>query len=146
MKLKILAFLTTGLLLGADTPKGNQAAQEVEKAVTALNEAFHSRDADRIRDLITDDYRAVTVYYGEPLDKVRQVKSIPDHQLTEYSPGKIQVTVLGKDAALVRFILVQKGSFRGKPMPAKSFASAVWVRRTNRWQEAFYQETPLPDQ
>ncbi len=40
MKLKVLAILATGLLLGAD----NQAAKEVEKAIKAVNEAFHARD------------------------------------------------------------------------------------------------------
>ncbi len=145
MKRKMLAILATGLLLGADYPRDKQAAKEVEKAITALNEAFHARDVDQIKALITDDYLAVTTYYGGPLNKVGQLKSLPDHKFTEYSPGKIQVTMLSKDTALARFILVQKGTYKGRPMPARSFASAVWVRRAGKWQEAFYQETPLPD-
>jgi hypothetical protein len=87
----------------------------------------------------------VTTYYGEPLDKVGQLKGLPGFVLTEYSTGKLQVTMLGEDAALVRFLLVQKGSYKGKPLPGRSFASAVWVRQAGRWREAFFQETPLPE-
>ncbi len=141
MKMTMLAVLATGLLLGADIPRD----KEVETAITTLNEAFHNRDADRIKALMTDDHLAVTTYYGGPLNKNEQVKSLPDHQFAEYSPGKIEVTMLGRDAALVRYILVQKGTYKGKPLPARSYVSAVWVRRAGKWQEAFYQETPLPE-
>lgn len=145
MKRKMLAVLAVGLLLGADAPPDDPAAREVKKAVAAFNEAFRVRDTARITALMTDDYRAVTTYYGGPMDRAGQVQSLPDHRLSEYSPGTIQVTMLGKDAALARFILVQKGTYKGRSIPARSYASAVWVRRAGRWQEAFYQETPLPE-
>jgi ketosteroid isomerase-like protein len=139
MKPKILAVLAVGLLLGAD----DQPAQEVEKAITALNEAFHARDADKVKALMTDDHVAVTSYYDGPLDRAGQLKCLPDHQLTEYAAGKFKLTSLGKDAVLVTYPLTLKGTYKGKAVPAKNFASAVWVRQEGKWLEAFYQETPL---
>jgi len=65
MKLKLLAILAVGLLLGAE----DQAAKEVEKAITALNEAFQGRDTDKVKALMTKDHVAVTAYYEGPLDR-----------------------------------------------------------------------------
>lgn len=140
---KWLALLALGLLVGADKPKDDPAVKEVEKAITVLNEAFHTRDAGKIKELMTEDHLAVTPYYGGPLDRAGQVKSLADLQLTEYSAGKMRVTMLGKDAALVTYSLTQKGKFKGKELFGKNFASAVWVRREGKWLESFYQETPL---
>jgi len=139
MKLKLLAILAVGLLLGAE----DQAAKEVEKALTALNEAFQGRDPDKVKALMTKDHVAVTSYYEGPLDRAGQLKSLPDIQLTEYAAGKLKVVPLTKDAFLVTYPLAVKGNYKGKELPAKVFASAVWVRRDGKWLEAFYQETPL---
>ncbi len=143
MRLKILAAVAAGLALGADAPREASSAQEVEKAIAALNQAFHLQDAAKVKALMTDDHVAVTPYYGGPLDRAQLLKSIPDHKLTKYAPGKVRVTLLGKEAALVTYPLAMAGTYKGKLVPAKSFASAVWVRRGGRWREAFYQETPL---
>ncbi len=132
------AALAAMLLLGADGP-----TEDVEKAVSALNEAFHKGDADAARRLMTDDHVAVTAYYGGPQDRAEQLKTLPDLKLAEYAAAKTRVSPLGKDAALVTYELTLKGTYKDKEVPRKNFASAVWVKRDGRWQEAFYQETPL---
>ncbi|HKB39930.1 MAG TPA: DUF4440 domain-containing protein, partial [Gemmataceae bacterium] len=66
-----------------------------------------------------------------------------DLKLTEYAAAKTRVTLLDREAALVTYELTLKGTFKGKEVPRKSFASAVWVKRDGRWLETFYQETPL---
>src|SRR5262249_25417629 len=132
-----LAVLAVGLLLGADTPK-DDPAKDVEKAITTLNEAFQKRDATAIKPLLTEDHVAVTVYYSGPQKVSDQIASLPDLKLTEYSPGKLQVTLLGKEAALVTYELTMKGTFKGKEVPRKSYAAAVWVNRGGKWQELHY--------
>jgi uncharacterized protein (TIGR02246 family) len=138
-----LAVLAVGLLLGADTTKDDPAAKDVEKAITTLNEAFQKRDAEAIKPLLTEDHVAVTVYYGGPQAVRDQLASLPDLKLTEYAAGKLQVTLLGKDAALVTYELAMNGTFKGKEVPRKSYASAVWVNRGGKWLELHYQQTPL---
>jgi hypothetical protein len=47
------------------------------------------------------------------------------------------------DAALRTFTADLKGSFKGKPLPAKVFATEILVRRNGKWIERFYQVTTL---
>jgi ketosteroid isomerase-like protein len=138
MKANLLAVLAAGLSLGM-----GGAAHEVEKALAELNEAFAKQDRDAIRRLMTDDHVAVTGYYAGPQTRDEQLKSLGDLKLTEYKVGKLKVAPLGKEAVLVTYPLSLKGTFRGKAVPARNFASAVWVRQGGRWLERFYQETPL---
>jgi uncharacterized protein (TIGR02246 family) len=134
----VAAALAALLLLGADDP-----TKDVEKALHALNEAFEKGDADAIKKLVTEDHVAVTGYYGGPLKRDEQLKAHDDLKYTEYRPAKLKVSPLGKDAALVTYELTLKGTYKGKDLPRKNFASAVWVRRDGKWLEAYYQETPL---
>ncbi|HYT95563.1 MAG TPA: nuclear transport factor 2 family protein [Gemmataceae bacterium] len=143
MKAKLLAALAIGLLLGADAPQEGTAVQEVERALGLLNEAFAKQDAEAIKRLTTADHFAITGYYGGAQTRDEQLKSLKDLKLTEYKAGKLKVTLLGKDAALVTYPLSLKGTFQGKTVPWRNFASAVWVRREGQWREAFYQETSL---
>jgi len=138
----ILAVLAVGLLPGADTPR-DEPAKDVEKAITTLNEAFQKKDAEAIKRLLAEDHVAVTVYYGGPQRVSDQLASLPELKLTEYAAGKVQVTLQGKEAALVTYELTMKGTFKGKEVPRKSYASAVWVNRGGKWLELHYQETPL---
>jgi ketosteroid isomerase-like protein len=140
---KILAVLVAGLLVGGDVPKDNAAPKEVQKAVTALNTAFERRDANAIGRLMTDDHVSVTAYYGGPMSKAQQLASLPDLNLSEYAAGKLRVLFLSKDVALVTYSLTQKGTFKGKEVPLRNYASAIWVNRDGKWLEAFYQDTPV---
>src|SRR5262249_23482089 len=143
MKVKLLTVVAIGLLLGAEAPKADPAAKEVEKGLAALNEAFKNGNVDAVKDLMTEDHVAVTPYYGGQVNRAGLLKSLPDMKVTEYSSGKITVRMLGKDVALVGYIVVQKGTYKGKELEPRSYASALWVRQGGKWLETFYQETAL---
>lgn len=51
--------------------------------------------------------------------------------------------MLTADTALVTYPLSQKGKFKQRRLAPKNYASAVWVKRDGKWQEAAYQEAPL---
>jgi ketosteroid isomerase-like protein len=143
MKSKMLLVLTAGLLIGAQDAKQNPAVQEIQKAIGTLNDAFAKRDADAVRRLMIDEHLSITAYYGGPATKADQLKSLADLQLTEYKAGELKVTMLTDDAALVAYPLAQKGTYKQRPVAAKNYASAVWIKRNGKWLEASYQETPL---
>lgn len=143
MQLKLLSVLIATLLLVAPG-RPDDATAEVHTAIDALNRAFAKGDAKVVAALMTEDHRAVTPYYAKPLSREEQVRTLADHKLSEYTPGKLTVRLLGHDAALVTYAVVMKGTYQGKAVPARSFASAVWVRKGGRWLESFYQETALP--
>lgn len=120
----------------------DDATKDVEKAITALNDAFKNGDPAPIKALMTEDHLTVTSWGGVQT-REEALKTLPELKLKEYTPGKMKITVLGPDAALVTYSLAMKGTFKGKEMPAKSSVSAVWVRKSGKWIEAYYQETPL---
>ncbi|MFO0841432.1 MAG: nuclear transport factor 2 family protein [Gemmataceae bacterium] len=119
------------------------AADEVSAAIGKLNQAFEKGNAAALKQLMTADKVAVTGYYGGPVTRDEQIKSLADLKLSEYKPGKMTIKLLGKEAALVSYELGMRGTFKGKPLPARSYASAVWVKQAGLWREAFYQETAL---
>jgi ketosteroid isomerase-like protein len=141
MKKTLLLVALAGLLLGADAPKENPAIKEVEKAINELNTAYEKRDADAIKRLTTPEHVSVTPYYGGPFTRDEQIKTLSELKLKEYTSGDIKVAMLSADVALITYPLTMKGTFKGKELAAKSFASAVWVKRAGKWQEAYYQET-----
>jgi ketosteroid isomerase-like protein len=118
-------------------------ADDVKAAISALNKAFEKADADAIKAGMTADHVAVTGYYGGPVDRDEQVKSLADLKLTEYKAGKMTIKMVGKDGALITYALETKGTFKGKPLSPKNYASAVWVKQGGKWLESFYQETAL---
>jgi ketosteroid isomerase-like protein len=143
MRIALGSVMALCLLLGADAPQDG-SVKEVEKALRALNEAFKKRDAEAIQRLMMDTHVAITPYYGGPATRADQLKALPDLKMTEYKPGEMKITLVNKDTALVTYPLTQMGTYKGKELPAKSYASAVWVQQGGKWLEAFYQETALP--
>jgi ketosteroid isomerase-like protein len=135
--------LLAALLLAGVARADDAAADEVSAAISKLNRAFEKGDTDALKQLMTADKVAVTGYYGGPVTRDEQIKSLAELKLSEYKAGKMTIKLLGKEAALVSYELGMKGTFKGKPLPAKSYASAVWVKQAGLWREAFYQETAL---
>src|SRR5262245_1965398 len=114
MNVKLLAAVTAVLLLVPAARAQDIVAQEVEKALAALNEAFAKGDAKAVATLMTDDHVAVTPSYGGPQTREEQLKSLADLKLEEYRPKAMKVRVLSRDAAVVRYELAMKGTYKGK--------------------------------
>ncbi len=129
------------LIVAVAPASADDATKEVEKAITALNDAFKTGHPETIKALMTDDHLAITPWGGQQT-RDDQVKTLPELKLTDYTAGKMKITLLGSDAALVTYPLSLKGTFKGKELPTKNFATAVWVRKNGKWLEANYQETP----
>lgn len=127
-KKKSLATLLAVVLVAAAGRADDAAADEVAAAIKAG---------------MTADHVAVTGYYSGPVTRDEQIKSLAELKLTEYKSGKMKIKLLGKEGALVTYDLETKGTFKGKPLPRKNYASAVWVKQAGMWREAYYQETAL---
>ncbi|MCA1589590.1 MAG: hypothetical protein LC734_04215 [Acidobacteria bacterium] len=46
-------------------------------------------------------------------------------------------------AALATYNATQEGTCAGQPMPAKVFASTIFVKRKGKWLGFFHQESPM---
>jgi ketosteroid isomerase-like protein len=138
----VLTVVGSTLIVTA-TARGDDATKEVEKGIAALNDAFQKRDADGIKRLTVEDHVAITPYYGGPFSRADQLATLADLKISEYVAAKTKITLLTKDTALLTYELTAKGTFKGKELARKSYASAIWVKKDSAWLEAFYQETPL---
>lgn len=134
--------LAIGVLAGTAARGDDAVVQAVEKAIKALNDAFENGNARAVKSLVTDGHIAVTPYYGRA-EFAEQISTLPELKFTEYEAGKMQIKLLTPDTALVSYPLTQKGTFKGKPIPAKCLTAAVWVRKDGKWLEAHYQETAV---
>jgi ketosteroid isomerase-like protein len=121
----------------------DEQAKEIEEALVKLSQAFKDRDVAAIKRLSTPDHIAIRPFYGEPKARAAEIKSLPDLKVTEYKAGKLSTTFLSKEVVLITYPLQLKGTFKGKEIFSKSYASSIWVKRGGKWAEAFYQETPV---
>ncbi len=137
----VLAFGTSANTTRAS--EEDEQAKEIEEALVKLSQAFKDRDVAVIKRLTTPDHIVIRPFYGEPKARAEEIKSLPDLKVTESTAGKFSTTFLSKEVVLITYPLQQKGTFKGKEMFSKNYASSVWVKRGGKWAEAFYQETPL---
>lgn len=76
--------------------------------------------------------------------KAESVKEIAAHNcvVNNYSMNNFKVTMLNKDTALVTYEAMLDGKCGEQTLPAKAYASTVYVKRGDKWVGAFHQETP----
>jgi ketosteroid isomerase-like protein len=143
MKIASLAAFAALFIVGQIARADESASKEIEKALTVLNDAFVKKDVDAIKKLMTDDHVSITPYYDGALTGAQQIAALKDFKDYEYTTGKMKFTSIDKDTVLVTYPLTMKGSFKGKPLAAKSYVSSLWTKRDGKWVEALYQETAL---
>lgn len=62
--------------------------------------------------------------------------------IKSYSFSNFKVTMLNPTTALATYEATQDATCGTQAMPAKVFASSIYVKRKGKWQAAFHQETP----
>ena len=120
-----------------------QTIDAVNASSDALDEAFAKRDVAVIKALMTPDHVTVTPYYDGPQSVDDQIASLPDLDYGEAIQGTPAIVLLAPDVALRTFIADLKGSFKGKPLPARAFVNETLVKRDGKWIERFFQITTL---
>lgn len=104
-------------------------------------EEWKNKNGTFFQTLLTDE--AVNVGVGGLSNKSQIVKSTSsDCEIKSFSVDNFKVVMLDKDAALLTYTAMQDGVCGGRTIPAKVFASSVYVKRGGKWLNAFYQETP----
>lgn len=122
---------------------GDAENDAVEKAIAALNKAFADGNVEAMRRLMAPEHIAITSYYGGPVSRDDQIKTLGDMKVSEYAAGTMKTTMISKGVALITYPLTSRGTYRGKPLPVRNYASALWVYREGSWREVFYQESAL---
>jgi uncharacterized protein (TIGR02246 family) len=117
--------------------------EAIDNAAAELDRAFETGDAETIKSLMTPDHVAVTPYYGAPQTVAEQIASLGDLEYAQTDAGEPAVTLLGPDVAIRTGIAELKGSYKGKPLPPRVFATEIMVKRDGKWLERLYQATAL---
>ncbi len=131
------AFFSTANAADAETIAAVNASSD------ALDEAFTKKDVATIKALMTEDHLTVTPYYHGPQTVDDQIASLGEYDWSQTIVGKPDVALLGPDVALRTFTADLKGTFQGKPLPSREFATELLVKRDGKWVERLYQVTTL---
>jgi hypothetical protein len=145
--LRPAAVLTVLVLLAAPLIGAKAADADTIAAVNAssdaLDEAFTKKDVATIKQLMTADHLTVTPYYDGPQTVDDQLASLDAYDWSQTIVGEPSVALLAPDVALRTFVADLKGTFQGKPLPKRVFATELLVKRDGKWVERFYQVTTL---
>jgi len=139
--LSLILFASAGLFMANATDAETIAA--INASSNALDEAFADRNVETIKSLMTPDHVSVTPYYDGPQSVDDQIASLAELDYGQKIVGTPSVVLLSPDVALRTFTADLKGSFRGKPLPARAFVNETLVKRDGKWIERFFQVTTL---
>ena len=143
-KWTIILLCLLSLLFLCVTGAGTAVNKALEEKIVALEkqgwEAIKKKDWTALGSVMTEDF----VKVGEMGIRGRSA-AIEDLKanltLTEYGMEEVNVLELSKDATMVTYRLVQKGSYKGQDLPSKASCSAAYVRRGGKWLNISFQQT-----
>jgi uncharacterized protein (TIGR02246 family) len=107
--------------------------------------AWAKKDAEPFKKLLTAD--AVEIIAGTApatgLDAI--VKDITSHncEMKSFAHQNPKLRKLGADVVVLTYTATQDTTCDGKKLPAKLFATVIYVRQKGKWMQTQYQETPL---
>ena len=139
--LSLILLASAGLFMANATDAETIAA--INASSNALDEAFADRNVETIKSLMTPDHVSVTPYYDGPQSVDDQIASLAELDYGQKIVGTPSVMLLSPDVALRTFTADLKGSFRGRPLPARAFVNETLVKRDGKWIERFFQVTTL---
>ena len=139
----VFCLMILAVTAACGQPDDIATIEAIDNAAAELDEAFETGDAETIKSLMTPDHVAVTPYYGGPQSVAEQIASLGDFEYAQTDAVEPTVTLLGPDVAIRTGIVELKGSYKGKPLPARVFATEIMVKRDGKWLERLYQATAL---
>lgn len=107
--------------------------------------AWARKDGEPFKKHLTAD--AVEIIAGTApatgLDAI--VKDITSHncEMKSFAHQNPRLRKLGADVVVLTYTATQDTTCDGKKLPAKLFATVIYVRQKGKWMQTQYQETPL---
>ncbi len=125
----------------ADDSRPDPLRDELVRSEHILAEAQQQKNANLLRATLADESLYVA-YNGLVLTKTQIVKDLKYIDVSRYQMKNFKVRRLGPAAALLTYDLDTSASVGGQDVPAKQYASSVWMNRGGHWVLIFHQETP----
>jgi uncharacterized protein (TIGR02246 family) len=107
--------------------------------------AWAKRDTTAMKDTMTED--AVQVVAGAGVSKGREkiIADVSSHncKMKEFEFSDASLRQLSPDVAILTYTATQDTMCGDQKLPAKVFATAIYVRQDGKWRSTSYQETAL---
>lgn len=107
----------------------------------ALWDASQHKDAKRLKQLLADEYVAVSD--PGPLDKSAAIAYLCERNISEYSLRDMRATLLGSNYVLLNYVCSAKGDVHGIAFQQNYLCSDIWINRGGSWQSIFFADRPL---
>ncbi len=118
------------------TPALNSEIADKEKAIW---EAIKKKDAAGFAAMLADDF--IYISSDGVYDKAATVNGIKKLEVTDLTLSDWKTVTLDKDAAVVTYKVIMKGTNGGRPIPATPvLASSAWVNRDGKWVGVYHQD------
>ena len=147
-RLSRLLIAATLLLLCAAPSSGQQAGaperqfhRQLYQQEQRLATAEKNQDKPYFQRTL-DDNLIYVAYNGMVFTKAKILQSLNYIDVSKYSIENMKVRPLGPNAGLVTYDLLLSGNIAGHDLPAKQYASSVWLRQGSGWVLIFHQSTP----
>ena len=123
----------------------SDTAEEVERALRAIQAAFNKGDAATLKGLMTEDHVSIMTY-ARISGAAELLKALGDFKFSEYKISELKVRSISKDVALASHQATIKGTYKGREVPSPVLVTTIWVKHDGKWLESWYQETPMNKQ
>jgi len=116
--------------------------QEIIKRETQTWEFSKTKELEKLREILADDYIG---YFGrKTMNENDVIQSLEKTQLVSYELLDVEVKPITPEVAVMYYKANQNGIGEdGTPWKPKVAAAATYVKRHGRWYSVFYQETVL---
>ena len=135
----VAALPTSGQEAKVDQAGLKEALVKLEKQSW---EAWKDRDGKFYQNFLSDNH--VEVGSHGPFSKSTVVSFVgsPVCEVKNYSADHFELTVFDPNTALLTYHAAQETTCSGKAVPSPVWVSSLYVKRSGKWLNAFYQQTP----
>lgn len=135
------ALKPPGTKIAVSDEPNSELRDQVYNLEHDLAAAEVKQDRDFFQNSLADNFIFVA-HNGLVFTKQQIVGSLRYIDVQRYEIQNMKVRQLGPDAALATYDLNIRGDIAGEHLPAKQYASSVWVKTPEGWRLIFHQSTP----
>ena len=126
----------------AGTNRDNMAIKEALVDLEKQSwEAWKKRDGQFFQEFLSDDHMEVGSSGAATKAQIVAFVASPVCIINSYSIDRFELKMLKPDIALLTYHAAQDTTCSGVAVPSPVWASSLYVKRGDRWLNAFYQQT-----